>query len=111
VYISAFEDSIIIKIPMNFEKFSYLTIFTLVSLFYLQDKDKRLEAEAEAAKRREEEEIAEYKRKMEPRKRKPRKQRPEVEEMSFLQKYGKFIVAPMLGILLSVFVYYLFNIT
>jgi len=56
---------------------------------------------------RQKEEYEEFERKIHGRKRKPRKPKQEANEPRFLQRYGKFIIAPVLILLLALFVYFL----
>ncbi len=82
----------------------------LVSAHFLaQEKDDKERAAREAELKRQEKEVEEFQQKMTGRRKRNRRQKVEAETPSFLQRYGKFIVAPMLVLLMAVFVYYLIN--
>ncbi|KAI0218656.1 hypothetical protein LSAT2_029676 [Lamellibrachia satsuma] len=66
------------------------------------DKQHKLQEE-----QRQKEEYEEFERKIHGRKRKARKPKQETNEPRFLQRYGKFIIAPLLILLFALFVYFL----
>ena len=73
----------------------------------LQQKLAEEEAKKEEELKQQREELERYERKMAARKRKPRRQRTEEEIPTFFQRYGKFIIAPTLVVILALFIYYI----
>lgn len=78
-------------------------------LYCFQQRAIEEEARRLEEKKRQEEELAEFERRKQGKRRRQRKQRPEEELPSFFHRYGRFILGPLLVILLAMFMFYLFN--
>lgn len=72
-----------------------------------QDKDEQEKQRKQDEEQKQQQEYEAFQNRLQGKKRKKRKPRQEEEEPTFLQKYGKFVIAPTLILLMAVFIYYL----
>ena len=86
-------------------------IYLIRSISTLQEKEKEEKQRVLEEEKRQQQEYEEFQRRLQGKKRKKRKPRAEEEEPTFLQRYGKYIIAPSLVVLLAGFVYYLIQVS
>ncbi|ELT89307.1 hypothetical protein CAPTEDRAFT_178429 [Capitella teleta] len=78
---------------------------TLVNAQKAIEEDEKMAEE----RKKQQQELEEFERKQRGKKRKPRKQKAQEGRASFVQTYGRFIIGPLLAVIMAMFLFYLFK--